>query len=378
MRFCRRQNLDDDIQKWMAKYEQDMENKSQEIESLKQQRSADLDKFEELVTLYEELLQLVEDDKKMEDESGHQLNGLLHRAAIQIQSKLSLTFHSWNKIVVDHLLIQRKECCVPRDAEAYWYIIVSRFMEACAVKVGMWEKKQIEEKIMTSSTSNNEIEYEGRRFLTIREGSAVILFPDDKSVFYNPVQEFNRDMSVAAITSWGVLRQQEREQRAQRRRTESGSSASAQHLDAPDLAAGRMVSTISVLEALSATGLRSIRYAKEISGFDVRIIANDLDPEAVGAIARNVSYNGLSSDAVQANCGDANSIMHEHRLQRKLFSVVDLDPYGSAAPFLDAAVQSVEDGDLAVLAGSGQTEACWAKYGGVPIPNAPYNHEMVC
>lgn len=41
------------------------------------------------------------------------------------------------------------------------------------------------------------------------------------------------------------------------------------------------------------------------------------------------------------------------------YDVIDLDPYGSAAPFLDAAVQSVADGgllcitctDMAVLSG---------------------------
>jgi len=32
---------------------------------------------------------------------------------------------------------------------------------------------------------------------------------------------------------------------------------------------------------------------------------------------------------------------------------------------------------MAVLCSGGQTEACWAKYGGVPIPNSPYCHEMV-
>lgn len=51
------------------------------------------------------------------------------------------------------------------------------------------------------------------------------------------------------------------------------------------------------------------------------------------------------------------------------YDVVDLDPYGGANPFLDAAVQSVGDGgmlcvtctDMAVLAGN-HPEACFAKY----------------
>lgn len=38
------------------------------------------------------------------------------------------------------------------------------------------------------------------------------------------------------------------------------------------------------------------------------------------------------------------TLMYSHREERNRVDVVDLDPYGSAAPFLDAAVQSVLDG----------------------------------
>lgn len=72
-----------------------------------------------------------------------------------------------------------------------------------------------------------------------------------------------------------------------------------------------------------------------------------------------------------------------NRNAEKQFDVVDLDPYGTAAPFLDGAVQAVKDGgllcvtctDMAVLAGS-QPAACFAKYGAVPVKNKAYN-EMV-
>lgn len=45
-----------------------------------------------------------------------------------------------------------------------------------------------------------------------------------------------------------------------------------------------------ILEALSATGLRAIRYAKEIPGVKY-VIANDLSPTAATAMRRNVDYN---------------------------------------------------------------------------------------
>ena len=38
------------------------------------------------------------------------------------------------------------------------------------------------------------------------------------------------------------------------------------------------------------------------------------------------------------------SLMHQHREPRTRVDVVDIDPYGTAAPFLDAAIGCVADG----------------------------------
>ena len=38
--------------------------------------------------------------------------------------------------------------------------------------------------------------------------------------------------------------------------------------------------------------------------------------------------------------------MYSHREEKSRVDVVDLDPYGTAAPFLDAAIQSVNDGGM--------------------------------
>ena len=40
----------------------------------------------------------------------------------------------------------------------------------------------------------------------------------------------------------------------------------------------------------------------------------------------------------------SSSLMYNHREEKKRVDVVDLDPYGTAAPFIDAAVQCVNDG----------------------------------
>lgn len=48
-----------------------------------------------------------------------------------------------------------------------------------------------------------------------------------------------------------------------------------------------------MLEALSASGLRSIRYAKEVGGLK-NIIANDLSSSAVESITTNSKMNQVS------------------------------------------------------------------------------------
>ena len=48
---------------------------------------------------------------------------------------------------------------------------------------------------------------------------------------------------------------------------------------------------------MSATGLRSIRYARELPvGAVHSIVANDFDPAAVQAITRNIEFNFLDTE----------------------------------------------------------------------------------
>lgn len=182
------------------------------------------------------------------------------------------------------------------------------------------------------------------------EGRARALYRKGQ-VFYNPAQVVNRDLSVLVLR-WLV-------------RTRSADAR-----------------PLRIVEALSATGLRSVRYFKEVPSVR-HILANDLDPNAVDTIRRNVLHNGLDPEAdIQPNCGDAIEVMTLARARDKRFDAVDLDPYGSAAPFLDVAVQAVADGgllavtctDLAVLCGN-SPEICFGRYCATPL-KSPTSHEM--
>ena len=60
---------------------------------------------------------------------------------------------------------------------------------------------------------------------------------------------------------------------------------------------------LRILEALSATGLRSIRYALEIPRA-ASIVANDLSPDAFEAMKKNIEHNGVA-DRVTPSCQEA-------------------------------------------------------------------------
>ncbi|KAJ2514881.1 RNA methyltransferase tRNA(m5U54)methyltransferase [Coemansia sp. RSA 2049] len=208
--------------------------------------------------------------------------------------------------------------------------------------------------------------YDVNDYNKIKEGKATILFPKNNEVFYNPVQEFNRDMSIAAIKTWRDIAIEDRMERFEKSTN-------------PNKTAPKK--TFTVLEALAASGLRSVRYAMEIEDID-HIVVNDLLESAVESIKRNAHFNGVSQSLMRANLGDAISVMYSYR-DKERFDVVDLDPYGTAAPFIDGAIHAVKKGglicvtctDLAILASNNHPETCFAKYGGNPL-KAEFCHEL--
>ncbi|GAB6032633.1 tRNA methyltransferase 1 [Chamberlinius hualienensis] len=211
------------------------------------------------------------------------------------------------------------------------------------------------------SGSNGNIILDKTAYTVVEEGRASVYFPNSNDVFYNPVQEFNRDLSVACIREFVKELKEPVEDKKQ--------------FKAPKIDGG-----VKLLEALSASGLRSIRYAKEIPGI-VNVVANDMSTQAYEAICRNAKFNDVE-DIVIPNQDDAAMLMYKHRNPNNRFHVVDLDPYGSPSIFLDAAVQSVCDGgillvtctDMAVLCGNG-SETCFSKYGAMSLKSKSC-HEM--
>ncbi|CAK9300101.1 unnamed protein product [Gordionus sp. m RMFG-2023] len=192
----------------------------------------------------------------------------------------------------------------------------------------------------------------------IIEGKCEFILPDD--VFFNPVQEFNRDLTVLIINSFIHFLKN-----------------SIIHKEKLKIESG-----LSILDAFSATGLRAVRYAKELPNIGC-VIANDLSTLATQVIAKNIDHNGLSQDIIKISNEEANLLMlKNHSTHKTQIDVIDIDPYGSAAPFLDATMRAISNGglvcvtctDMGVLCGA-TGHNCYAKYDSIAL-HTKYAHEM--
>jgi len=162
------------------------------------------------------------------------------------------------------------------------------------------------------------------------------------SVFYNPAMIFNRDVAILVLNQL-------------------------------------LQDGMSVLDGLSATGVRGLRYAKEL-GVDASIIFNDRSPAATKLIQKNIALNfpdsTLTSPAFIVKNQDLNILLHSEK-----FDCIDIDPFGSPVRFLDSSMRSLrKNGVLAVTATD--TSTLCGSYPGTSlrrynswVPRNPFTHE---
>lgn len=168
--------------------------------------------------------------------------------------------------------------------------------------------------------------------------------PSESPVFYNPHMELNRDITVAAVAAWVAGKTENSPQDRE---------------------------NITYLDSMAASGIRGIRIARE-AGIDVTL--NDFSETACSLIHENIRLNGLSGIA-RVSCKNVGILMHEQK-----FDIIDLDPFGSPAPFMDAAASgargllAVTATDTAPLCGA-HLNSGMRKYGAVPL-NTEYHAEM--
>ncbi len=132
--------------------------------------------------------------------------------------------------------------------------------------------------------------------MLIKEGEVTI--KTGGKVFYNPRMELNRDLSIACIAAYSNKN--------------------------PEM---------TFVDALAATGARGVRVAKEAG---LKSTVNDWNSEAFELIKQNIEMSGVKALATASNTNAG--IL----LSRERFDIVDLDPFGTPVPYLDAACRSVK------------------------------------
>ncbi len=189
-------------------------------------------------------------------------------------------------------------------------------------------------------------------YITITEGGVRVRVPKaekvskEMEVFYNPVMKLNRDVSVLLLKTLG-----------ERRRAD------------PSFAG------FSIGSPLAGTGIRECRFLVELErGLVKEVHINDYSEEAAQLIRKNIALNEehLTCEEIEVSCNEASKFL----LDSYGYGYIDIDPFGTPNPFLDAAVKRIQrDGILAVTATDTSAlsgtyhDSCLRKYWAEPMRN---------
>ncbi|MFW9926165.1 MAG: tRNA (guanine(10)-N(2))-dimethyltransferase [Candidatus Thorarchaeota archaeon] len=164
-------------------------------------------------------------------------------------------------------------------------------------------------------------------------------------VFYNPRMRFNRDISILFLSTY-----------LERYPIES------------------------MCEPLTGSGIRTLRYLNECPG-DFHAKMFDANPLAIETARKNVENLGLMERAEVLH-GDAKLLLLTESRENR-FDFVDVDPFGTPAPYLNAAIQSLSPkGGLLAVTATDMPVLCGVypkialrRYGGFSV-RAPFTHEI--
>ncbi|ASI13546.1 N2,N2-dimethylguanosine tRNA methyltransferase [Candidatus Mancarchaeum acidiphilum] len=130
----------------------------------------------------------------------------------------------------------------------------------------------------------------------------------------------------------------------------------------------------TVIDTTSATGIRGIRYYKEGGAKEICML--EINNSAFKDLKGNMNYNKMNKDS---NVRYYNTSIQEfaNSSVRESFDIIDLDPFGSAAPNLTDIMKLARDKsslmitatDVAVLCGA-HYKACLKTYFAQPLHNA--------
>ena len=163
------------------------------------------------------------------------------------------------------------------------------------------------------------------RLAVVREGSTELLVPaasvtakapETAPAFFNPAARVNRDVSVAVA---------------------------------------RVTRPATFLDALAGTGARGVRVAREAGPVEVTMV--EFNRVSLEIARRNARRNRVASRCVEVR-EEANAYLHSRFGRLERFGAVDVDPFGTPAPFVQGALSAAADGGVVSLTATDTATLC--------------------
>ena len=180
---------------------------------------------------------------------------------------------------------------------------------------------------------------EGSTKLLVPSLSLTRRVPPKNPAFFNPSAKLSRDVSILVYRAFlhGVSRKRK-----------------------------------TYADPLSGIGARALRVAVEVQEVD-EVYINDLNPLAIELSKKNAVLNFVEKKCI-FSVNEACKFLLSTPKKSERFAVLDLDPFGSPAPYMDCALRSILDSglisvtatDTAVLCGK-FNDVCFRKYYGRAI-----------
>jgi tRNA (guanine26-N2/guanine27-N2)-dimethyltransferase len=164
----------------------------------------------------------------------------------------------------------------------------------------------------------------------------------EMDVFYNPVMRINRDLTILILSAEEKM-------------------------------------NLKIADPLAGSGIRVIRILKEIEEKTPeklkQILVNDKKWKFADYFEKNIELNNLSenqSNKIAIHNEDASIFL----LKNKVFDYIDIDPFGTPNPFLDAGVQSLRNNAILAITATDTSALCGSyptagkrKYWATPLRN---------
>ncbi|MFN4336313.1 MAG: tRNA (guanine-N1)-methyltransferase [Candidatus Nitrosocaldus sp.] len=150
---------------------------------------------------------------------------------------------------------------------------------------------------------------EGSTRLLVPEVSLTSNVPPKQPAFYNPAARVSRDVSIVAYNAF-ISSTMER----------------------------------SFADVLAGIGARALRVAVEVKSMD-EVYINDVNPIAI-EIAREASRLNKVESICRFSIDTAYRFLVEHSGRGSRFGIVDIDPFGTPAPYVDCALRAIVDGGM--------------------------------